>query len=290
MTTDINLRTQALFGAAWMLVATLSGALIDASVKELQAGFATPQIVLLRLLFALPFVLLFASLSGGLRSIRPRRPAWHLLRACCAAGATFGFFYALGELPLMLCVTIGFAAPLLIALLSRPMLGETVGLRRWLGISIGFAGVLVTLQPGSFVWHPAILAILGATLCWALLAISARRIGVDEPTGAMVIFTVPVSLVIAAALTLNDWVTPTPAQWGLFLLAGIAGASVHYCMVFAYQRARAAVVAPMEYTALLWAALFGYVFWTEIPTLWTLLGAAVILAGGLLVLKEPQPH
>ncbi len=271
-----------------MVLATLCGALIDASVKGLQAGFNTPQIVLLRLLCALPFVLLFAHMSGGLGSIRPKRPAWHLLRACCAAGATFGFFYALGELPLMLCVTIGFAAPMMIALLSRPLLGEQVGPRRWTGIAIGFGGVLVALQPGSFIWHPAILAILGSTLCWALLAISARRIGSEEPTGAMVLFTMPVSLLIAIVLTLGNWVTPTPGQWGLFLIAGLAGASVHYCMVFAYQRTRAAVVAPMEYTALLWAALFGYLFWQEVPTLWTIVGATVILAGGLLVLREPR--
>ncbi len=269
-----------------MVLAALVGSGIDASVKALQSGFDTPQIVLLRLLFALPFVLLFAHLSGGLGSIRPKRPAWHVLRAVCASGATFGFFYALGELPLLLCATIGFASPLLIALLSRPFLGERVGLRRWVGIMIGFIGVLVALQPGTTAWHPAMLAILGSTLCWAMLAISARRIGADEPTGAMVIFTMPLSLVIAFSLTLTEWVTPAPVDWLLFALAGICGAAVHYCVVFAYSHTRAATVAPMEYTGLLWAALLGFMFWNEIPSLWTLVGAAVIIIGGLIVLRD----
>ncbi len=273
-------------GALWMIGATLVGSIIDVCVKALQAGFDTPQIVLLRLLCSLPFVLLFAQLSGGLGSIRPKRPAWHVLRSICAAGATFGFFYALGELPLVLCVTIGFAAPLLIALLSRPFLGETVGLRRWVGILVGFGGVLVALQPGTAVWHPAMLAVLASTLCWAVLALSARRIGGDEPMGAMVVFTIPVSLVVALAMTAGNWVAPTLHEWLLFFVAGFAGATVHYCVVYAYRATRAAVVAPMEYSALLWAALFGFAFWGEVPTLWTLLGAGVIVLGGMIVLRD----
>lgn len=273
-------------GAAWMILAALVGSIIDVCVKALQEGFDTPQIVLLRLLCSLPFVLLFAQAGGGLGSIRPKRPAWHLLRSLAAAGATFGFFYALGELPLMLCVTIGFAAPLLIAMLSRPFLGEVVGMRRWFGIIIGFAGVLVALQPGTAVWHPAMLAVLASTLCWAVLALSARKIGGDEPTGAMVVFTIPVSLLVALAMTLGDWVAPSAAQWALFALAGFCGASVHYCVVYAYRATRAAVVAPMEYTALLWAALLGFLFWGEVPTIWTIVGAAVIIFGGLIVLRE----
>jgi len=269
-----------------MILATLVGSIIDVCVKALQGGFDTPQIVLLRLLCSLPFVMLFAGLGGGLGSIRPKRPAWHLLRAFAAAGATFGFFYALGELPLILCVTIGFTAPLLIALLSRPFLGEVVGLRRWLGIIIGLAGILLALQPGTAVWHPAMLAVLASTLCWAVLALSARRIGGDEPTGAMVVFTIPVSLIVALVMTLDDWVAPSADQWALFALAGFCGASVHYCVVYAYRATRAAVVAPMEYTALLWAALLGFLFWGEVPTGWTLVGAAVIILGGLIVLRE----
>jgi drug/metabolite transporter (DMT)-like permease len=268
-----------------MLLAAFCGSLIDACVKALQDGYGTPQIVLLRLLFSLPTVLLVAWASGDLRDIRPRRWRWHLLRACCASGATFGFFYALGELSFVLAVTLGFTAPLLIAALSRPMLGERIGAVRALGIGLGFLGVLVALRPGSAAWHPAMLAVLASALCWALLALSARRLGTDEPAGAMVLSTMPLSLIIATVLALPVWVAPSIADLLLFALVGTCGAGVHYCVVFAYRAADAGTVAPMEYSALIWAALLGFLFWGEIPTPATLAGAAVIVLGGIIVLR-----
>lgn len=274
-----------LVGASWMLLGIFCGCLIDACVKGLQGDFDTPQIVLLRLLFALPFVLALAPLTGGLGGLRTRRPLWHLLRACCASGATFGFFYALGELPLVLVVTLGFAAPLLVAMLSRPFLGERVGPVRWTGILIGFAGVLIAVRPGTTAWHPAMLAVLGATLCWALLAMSARRIGSDESSGLMVLGTMPVSLLLASWLALPAWVPPAPRDWLLFVLLGLCGASAHYCVIFAYRAARGATVASMEYAALIFSAALGWMFWAEVPGAPTLLGAAVIVCGGLLVMR-----
>lgn len=271
-------------GAAWMLGAAGLGALIDAFVKALQDGYGTPQIVLLRLLFSLPFVLGGAALAGNLRDIRPRRWRWHLLRACCASGATFGFFYALGELPLVLAVTLYFAAPLLIAALSRPVLGEPVGIVRWGGIVLGFLGVLLALRPGSATWHPAMLAVLGSATCWAVLALSGRRMA-DEPAGAMVLSTMPLSLVIATTLAIPAWVSPRASDLLLFTLVGACGAGVHYGVLYAYRAADAGTVAPMEYSGLLWAAVLGFLYWGEIPTTWTLAGAAVIVAGGVIVLR-----
>jgi drug/metabolite transporter (DMT)-like permease len=271
-------------GAAWMLGAAGLGALIDAFVKALQDGYGTPQIVLLRLLFALPFVLGGAALAGNLRDVRPRRWRWHVLRACCASGTTFGFFWALGELPLVLAVTLYFAAPLLIAALSRPVLGEPVGLVRWGGIVLGFAGVLLALRPGETGWHPAMLVVLASATCWALLALSGRRMA-DEPAGAMVLSTMPLSLVISAVLALPAWVTPTAVDLLRFALVGLCGTGVHYCVLYAYRAADAGTVAPMEYSGLLWAAVLGFLFWGEIPTGWTLAGAAVIVAGGVIVLR-----
>lgn len=279
-------RAGVLQGVGWMLLAALAGATLDAVVKGLSGSYATPQIVLLRLIFGLPFMLLYAHIEGGLRSLRPRRWGWHAFRAVCAAGAIFGFFAALAWLPLMTAVTIGFVAPLLIALLSRPMLGETVGLRRWLGIVVGFGGVLLIVQPGGAAWHPAMLAVLGAALCWALLSVSARRVGDDEPLGALVLFTMPVSLALAAALTAGHWSSPEPLDWALFVLAGACGGSVHFCVVLAYRRARAATLAPLEYTGLVWATLYGYLFWGEVPSAPTVLGAIIVVASGITVLRS----
>lgn len=278
---------RALVGVGWMLLGTLMGSLVDACVKALQSGYDTPQIVVMRLLFALPFVLLFAHFHGGIGPLRSRRWGWHLLRAVMAAGATFGFFWALGEIPLVLAVTISFASPLLVAALSRPFLGEPVGSLRWLGIVIGFGGVLLALRPGSAAWNPAMLAVIVATLCWAVLAMTGRRIGDDEPMGLMVLGTMPLSLLLGVVLGIGNWVTPAPLDWLLFALLGLCGAGVQYCVVFAYRVAQGATVAPMEYSALLWTAALGWLFWAEVPTPWTLAGAAVIIAGGLIVLRAP---
>jgi len=272
-------------GVGWMLLAALAASTLDATVKGLSGSYSTPQIVLLRLIFGLPFMLLFAHLEGGLRSLRPRRWRWHAFRALSAAGAIFGFFAALAWLPLMTAVSISFAAPLLVALLSRPMLGEAVGLRRWAGVVVGFGGVLLIVQPGGSAWHPAMLAGLGAALCWALLSVSARRIGHDEPLGALVVFTMPVSLLLAAVLTVGQWAAPEPRDWGLFVLAGACGGSVHFCVVLAYRRARAATLAPLEYTALLWATLYGYLIWGEVPSAATVLGTIIVVASGITVLR-----
>ena len=274
-----------LVGVAWMLVCALAGCTIDAGVKLLQSGFDTPQIVLLRLLFGLPFVLAFALLSGGPASLRPVRWRWHAFRACCASGATFGFFWALGELPLVLVITIAFASPLFTAALARPFLGETVGAVRWVGILVGFGGVLFALRPGALAFHPAMLAALASTACWSLLALSARRIGRDEPAGAMVLGTMPVSLVLGSVLAIPTWVTPAGTDWLLCVLIGFCGAAAHYCAVFAYRATRAAVVAPMEYSSLVWAALLGWFVFAEVPTSSTLVGAVVIAAGGMVVLR-----
>jgi drug/metabolite transporter (DMT)-like permease len=271
-------------GAAWMLLAGLAGSTLDACVKALAGEYSTSQIVLLRLLLAMPLVLALAHLGGGLRRLRPRYWGWHVVRSFCAAGAIFGFFYALGVLPLMTAVAIGFASPLLVGLLSRPFLGEKVGLHRWAGMLIGFAGVLVVLNPRTATWHPGMLAALASALCWAVLSLSARKVGNDEPVEAMVLFTVPLSLIVAGVLTFRTWITPTPRDWALFALAGACGGGVHFCIVYAYRAARAASIAPVEYTALIWAALFGWIFWREVPSLAVLLGSIVIVVGGIVVL------
>jgi drug/metabolite transporter (DMT)-like permease len=272
-------------GAGWMLLAALAGSTLDACVKALADEYSTSQIVLLRLLLALPLVLAFAHLGGGFRRLRPRYWGWHIVRSFCAAGSIFGFFYALGVLPLMTAVAIGFASPLLVGLLSRPFLGETVGLHRWAGMLMGFAGVLVVLNPGMGAWHPGMLAALASAFCWAVLSLSTRKVGNDEPVAAMVLFTVPLSLIVAGVLTFGTWTTPTPEDWALFALAGVCGGGVHFCIVYAYRAARAASIAPVEYTALIWAALFGWIFWREVPSLAVLLGSIVIVAGGIVVLR-----
>jgi len=281
------LSSPTLQGMAWMLLASLAGTLIDTGVKALSSHYDTPQIVLGRLVFGLPFVLLIAGVRGDLKNLKPKRWPGHGLRAVLSCGATFGFFFALGQLPLTLLVALSFTAPLLIAVLAWPLLGEPLGWRRGLAIVVGLAGVWVMINPGNAPWNPAYLAVAGSVLCWAGLSLSARRMA-EEPAGAMVLSTMPVSLVLAGTLTVSSWVPLETWSLAIFLGVGAAGATLHFSVIMAYRLAQAATVAPMEYAAVLWASLFGALFFGEVPNGPMIAGAGLIIAAGLIVLRARE--
>ena len=122
---------------------------------------------------------------------------------------------------------LSYIGPVLIVLLSRPLLGERVGLHQWLGISIAFTGVVVVLRPDSMSLPPAALAIFGSALCWALLSISNRRLAGEVSTGVLTFYTVPISALLAGMLTVGNWTPPVGTDWLLFAIAGCCGAGAH---------------------------------------------------------------
>jgi drug/metabolite transporter (DMT)-like permease len=271
-----------------MSMAMFMAAGIDISVKALASDYGTPQIVLLRSLFALPVVLTICHYQSGLSALATPRWGWQLYRGLLTAGANFGFFYALAYVPIVTAVLLAYIGPVLIVLLSRPLLDERVDLRQWLGIGVAFGGVLTVLRPTSLELPPATLAVLGSALCWALLSISNRRLAGIEPPGVLAFYTVPVSACLAAVLTVGEWQTPVSEDWTLFLIAGGCGASAHLLVATAYRHAPAAVIAPFEYTALIWISLAGYLFWNERPDLWTWIGGTAVIAGGWLALRSRE--
>ncbi|TNF86674.1 MAG: DMT family transporter [Gammaproteobacteria bacterium] len=277
-----------LLGVSLMSLAMFSAAGIDISVKALTSGFDTPQIVLLRSLFALPVVLLICRYQSGLRSLATPRWGWQIYRGFLTAGANFGFFYALAHVPIVTALLLSYIGPVLIVLLSRPLLGERVGLHQWLGISVAFTGVVVVLRPDSLYLPPAALAIFGSALCWALLSISNRRLAGIEPTGVLAFYTVPISALLAGLLTVGEWTAPAGTDWLLFAIAGGCGASAHLLVAMAYRHANAAVIAPFEYTALIWISLAGYLFWSEKPDAFTWLGGAAVIFGGWLAMRSRE--
>lgn len=275
-------------GVSLMSMAMFTAAGIDIAVKALTGGFDTPQIVLLRSLFALPIVLLICHYQSGLKSLARPRWGWQIYRGFLTAGANFGFFYALAHVPIVTALMLSYIGPVLIVLLSRPLLGERVGLHQWLGISIAFTGVLVVLRPDSLTLPPAALAIFGSALCWALLSISNRRLAGEVPTGVLTFYTVPVSAFLAGMLTVGNWSAPVGTDWLLFAIAGCCGAGAHLLVAMAYRHANAAVIAPFEYTALIWISLAGYLFWNEQPDLFTWIGGAAVILGGWLAMRSRE--
>lgn len=268
-----------------MLFAMFLGACIDVAVKALTSNFSTPQIVLLRTLFALPLVLLFCYYQGGLQSIFSPRWRWQIYRGLLTAGLNFGFFYALAYIPLVTAVLLAYISPVLIVLLSYFILKEHVGIQRLIGCALGVLGVVCVLRPGTMEWHPAMFSILGSSVCWALLSISNRQLAGLESTAALTFHTLPISGLIAAVLTAGHWVQPQNVDWLLFAIVGIGAGGLHFFVALAYKNAKAATVAPLEYSNLIFTGAAAYIFWQEVPSTYTVIGGLAILAGGFLAIR-----
>jgi drug/metabolite transporter (DMT)-like permease len=281
-------------GAAWMCTAMFMAACVDVAVKAVSGSYGTAQIVLLRIVLSLPLVLAFCHVQGGLRSLLTPRWGWQCYRGLLAAGANFGFFYSLSQLPLLTAVLLAYISPVLIVLMARPLLGEHIGLHRWVAVGVAFGGVLLMLGPGAPLIRldeplsgPALgaLSVLGSTLCWALLSLSNRQLATRENPAVMLFYTLPLSGLIALVLAVDEWVPPAVSDWLWFLLAGSCGGAIHFGVVLAYRHAPAGAIAPLEYTNLIWAALAAFLLFGEAPNVTAVLGGGAIITGGYLALR-----
>lgn len=259
-------------------------AAMDALVKDLGTRYPTLQVMFFRSLLAFVPIMLLVLHSGSLRELRMQNPTGHLLRSLVGVIAMFCFFYSYSRMPLAEVVAISFAAPVFVVALSVPLLGEPVGLRRWTAVVVGFIGVMIMLQPGpGLLKSIAVVPLLG-TLFFALAMIVLRKLGRTE-TSASVAFTFTLSCTLVSACALPFvWVTPGLLDLGLLVTVGLLGGVAQILMTVAFKHADIAVIAPFEYTAIVWATLFGYVFWSEVPGLNIWLGVAIVMASGLFIL------
>ncbi len=268
----------------WLLLGIAGGLGLDLCAKSLLARYSLEQFVLLRSVAGLSIFLLLAKQFGGLGSLATRRWPWHLLRTVLASGAMFGFFYGLSQMPLVNALTLGFTAPLMVTALSVPFLGESVGWRRWLAVTIGFGGVLLILRPGAGPLTAASAAVLLAAFCYACLAITARYLGKTENSFALSVYVIVGPLLASGLLSIDGtWSAPDLAGWLLFGLAGACSVVAWIGIINGYRRASPAMLAPFEYLALVGGAVAGYLIWDEIPDRWVVAGAIVIIASGLFV-------
>jgi drug/metabolite transporter (DMT)-like permease len=269
---------------AFLLFGVLGGLGLDLCAKGLLSSYSLEQFVFLRSLIGLAIFVLLGRQFGGLKSLITSRWPWHLLRTLLATGAMFGFFYGLGRMPLVDALTLGFTAPLMMTALSVPMLGEHVGWRRWLAVTVGFIGVLIILRPGGGDVSFASLAVLFAAFCYACMAITARRISTTESSYALSVYVIAGPMLVSMVLLgRGAWQTPDTDGWLLFTLAGGCSVIAWIGIIGGYRRASPALLAPFEYTALIGGAIAGYLIWDEVPDRWVAIGATVIIASGLFV-------
>ena len=274
-----------------MLAAVAVFSLMDAGLKQLTTHYPPLQVAALRGAASLPFVLAWALATAGIGPLLRVRWSLHLLRGGLGITMMVAFVYAIGSLPLSTAYSIFFVAPLLITALSVPILGEKVGPRRWTAIAIGLVGVLVLLRPtGEGLMSLAALAVLLAALMYAVSAITVRVLARTDSTQSMMVWLMAMIAVGAGLLAIPGWVPLRAVDGWLILGVGIAGALGQYAITEAFRRGEASLIAPLEYTALLWGVLLDASLWGVLPDRVTWLGAAIIVASGLYLLRRERVH
>ena len=260
---------------------------MDTCAKLLGEGYAISQVILGRNAVGVLAVLTFVMISSqGLAMLRPRRPGLLILRTVASLGAGFLFFTSLRYLPLADAFAIAFASPLFITALSVPLLGEHVGLRRWAAVVIGFVGVLVIVQPGTDSFRLEGLLPLGAALFHAIGMLIGRKMTREMTTSAIMFWPSLGAASVTLLLMPIQWQTPSTPDLGIFILMGVVGTLGMALITQGYRYAPAAVIAPFDYSSLLWAVMFGWIFWRDIPAPHVWAGAAILIACGLYILHR----
>ncbi|MCX8134640.1 MAG: DMT family transporter [Roseococcus sp.] len=267
-----------------VLGAALLFALAAACVKALGGAIPLAQLVFFRSVLALPLLLPLLLAAGGLAALRTTRPMGHLFRTLFGLGGMLAAFYGYATLPLAMVTALGFTMPLFLALLAAPLLGERPAAVRLAAALAGFAGVVLMLRPWRGDAPPTlpVLVVLAGALAWALAMITIRRLGAAGESGvAIVLWFALGSSVLSLFAALPVWVWPDARQWALLLGVGVVSALAQLLMTEAYRKGETTLVAPFEYSGILWTTLLGLLLWAEAPDGWDALGVLVLIGAGL---------
>ena len=276
-------------GALFALLAFGIYATHDVVVKFLGADYHAIQIIFFAGLLSFPLVTLMLMNDGTEGHLRPVHPWWTALRTVCTVITGVTAFYAFSVLELAETYAILFATPLLITVLAIPLLDERVGLRRGIAVGVGLLGVLIVLRPDAGGLSLGHLAALAAAVCSSLASIIVRKIGPDERSVVLLLYPMEANFAVLGC-ALPFVYKPMPIEH-LGMLGIIAACSfvATLLVIGAYRRAEAVVVAPMQYSQMIWAIFYGYLIFNETPDQWTLIGAGVIIASGIyIVLREDK--
>jgi drug/metabolite transporter (DMT)-like permease len=217
---------------------------------------------------------------GGRRGLATTRLPMQILRALGMVSSAVVFMVALGHLPVAEATAINFVSPIFITALSIPLLGEKVGLRRWIAAAVGLAGVLIVVQPGGASFQLAALLPAVSAAIWACSAILTRLMSSEKPEVTLA-WSAIIGFVALTVAVPYAWVTPNAMELWYGLIMGVGSTIGHWLLVLGYRRAGASLLAPFSYTQLVWASGLGFLVFGAIPGLWTLVGGAVIAASGL---------
>lgn len=303
-------------GIVFVIIGMLCISVQDVMIKQLSGGYPLHQIVFARAAIGLTVSFGFLWWEGGFQLLKTDTPVQHLVRALLVVVANMGYFAALAVMPLAEATALFFVAPLFITLLSIPLLGESVGIRRVSAILVGLVGVVVMTIPsltgtradGASVSLLTTLLPVGAALSYAMMQILTRRLGIKARASAMAIYIQGTFVTVSSLFwvvagdgryatdtdnrsiefLLRAWQWPAEGDGILFFGCGVASAVIGYTMAQAYRVANAATVAPFEYIALPLAILWGWLVWGELPGIWATAGIVLIMGAGFYVFLREQ--
>lgn len=276
-----------------ILCALAGGAVLtlnDSFVKSLTADFPIGQVLAMRGMFIYIPILLFALRAGGIHT------AWQIkswkgqaLRGACVIGSSYFFVTGLFYLPLADAIAIAFAGPLFVTALAPVMLGEHVGWRRWAAVLVGFAGVLLIVQPGSTAFQWFAVFPLMASLMGGLRDIVTRKMAPTESTVAVLFVTTTCVCVSGwVSIFFTEWKPLTWHHLQYFAASGLLIGVAHYLVIESFRHGEAALVSPFKYGNVLWAALFGFLMFGDVPGVMTVAGAAVVALSGVYILRRER--
>jgi len=264
-------------------------ALHDALIKTLDS-YSVFQILFFAVLFShVPFTFYLAA-DKQTRNLRPVHPGWVLLRAVFMVGSACFAFFAFSTLPLTQAYSLLFTMPLLITVLAIPLLGERVHLIRSLAIVLGLIGVLVVLRPGVQPLQWGHLAALAGAFCSAMSGVITRKIGAEERGATLILYPLIGNILFAGTLLYFVYQPMPFADLGKMAALGVLGMAGQYSIIRAYRAAPAALVAPFQYSQMVWAVIYGYFWFGNVPDRFVFMGAGlIVLAGLMIVWRESAP-
>ncbi|MFG1398934.1 DMT family transporter [Roseixanthobacter pseudopolyaromaticivorans] len=282
-------RDSTLVGIGLMCLAVICFALSDATAKWLSGHVNVFVVVWARYVVQFVLALLVFNPWTVPGLMRTRRPGLQLFRSALLFACTALNFYALQYLQLDQTVSIMFSTPFFVALFAGPMLGEWIGVRRWAAILVGFAGIVLVARPGVGGIHPAALLSLAAAVCYSLYGITTRMLAATDASQTTLFYSSLVGAVVASVPLFWVWETPhEPMVFGAMLELGVVVGAGHFLLILAHARAPAATLSPFIYTQIISMIVLGWLMFGNLPSGWTLAGAAVVVSSGIYLLLQER--
>ena len=273
-------------GIGFMLIMTVCFSTLDASAKFVTNELSLWMVMWGRYFFHFLFIVVFLLPGAPGNILKSRNIFMQIMRSLMIFCAGITFWAGLMVLPLAECTVIAFISPLLVTILSVIFLNEKFGPHRWVVVFVGLAGVLLVIRPGVGMVHWAVILPLLAALFYATLQIITRVLGQQDNAMTTLFYTCTCGLIFSSILALMFWQTPTAVQWLMLAWLGFVGAVGHFFMIKAFERAPASLLASFDYATLVWATLFGYFLFSDLPDGWTVLGAVIIVFSGIYLIRK----